>query len=173
MNIFATNYNPVVCAQQHCDVHVIKMILETAQLLSTAHVVTSGVQVAYKRTHENHPCALWVRASVQNYAWAYTLLVALLDEYKFRFGKIHKTSAHTVALSHIPNLPDVGLLPHAQAMPDEYKHWHPHTAYKQYVAAKLQEWGTRDRPIRTTYTRRCVPAFLHTVCRPLDTKLAV
>lgn len=160
MNIFATDKNPVICAQQHCDVHVIKMILETAQLLSTAHVVVTGVQVAYKKTHANHPCGIWVRESAHNYKWAYQLFVALLNEYTFRFGKVHKSAQYKKALSVIPPLPVIGLTKFAQAMPEVYRGTCSHAAYRRYIRAKLKEWTQRDKPMRTTYTRRGVPAFI-------------
>lgn len=161
MNIFATDTCPRITAQQHCDRHVIKMILETAQLLSTAHVVATGKQVAYKKTHENHPCAIWVRASVQNYSWAYSLLVALLDEYAYRFGKVHKTTQHKKVLSEIPPLPSVGLTPHAQAMPEIFRSADFVQSYQSYMRAKLTEWFSREKPLTIKFTRRNIPAFLY------------
>ena len=109
MNIFATDPDPTVCARQHCDVHLIKMVTETAQLLSAAHIVCDGVQVAYKKTHHNHPCAVWVRASAHNYRWAYTLLCCLLDEYTYRFNKKHATERFRKALAKTPTMPVLGL----------------------------------------------------------------
>ena len=73
MNIFYLAHNPTDCAQMHCDKHVVKMILETAQLLSTAHH-ERGSTAPYKSTHRNHPSAVWVRSGVKQYQWAYSAL---------------------------------------------------------------------------------------------------
>jgi hypothetical protein len=112
MNIFYLDNNPKVCAEMHNDKHCIKMILEYAQLLSTAHRVLDGVQsngfgktgrkqiryvlsdsresILYTATHINHPSAIWVRQSRDNYAWLWNLLKALCKEYTYRYGKVHK-----------------------------------------------------------------------------------
>ena len=68
MNIFYLDENHETCAQYHCDKHVIKMILETAQLLCCVHWV-SGVEAPYKKTHVNHPSSVWARESLTNYKW--------------------------------------------------------------------------------------------------------
>lgn len=60
MNIFYLDKDPKLCAQYHCDKHVVKMILESAQLLCTAVNEAAGKEVApYKSTHVNHPCSIW------------------------------------------------------------------------------------------------------------------
>jgi hypothetical protein len=114
MNIFILSENIQECAEYHCDTHVVKMIVELAQLLSTAHRVLDGVETQitkttktgkvrtrtthimtepfketlyYKATHANHPCGVWVRESAENYLWTYDLLVALCDEYFHRYGR--------------------------------------------------------------------------------------
>ncbi len=161
MNIFATHHNPTVCARHHCDVHLRKLIVETAQLLSTTHVVVTGQQVAYRKTHEHHPCAVWLRQSRYNYAWTVRLFDALLDEYTFRFNKIHATTAHAEALRVIPDLPNVGMTAFAQAMPEEFRSNKPHLAYRWYLRAKLASWQERPKPMRTCFTRREVPEFLY------------
>lgn len=92
MNIFALHQTPYESARDHCDKHVIKMILETAQLLSTAHRVLDGDKpgsVLYKATHKNHPCAKWVRECSANYHWAYSLFDYLNREYMARYNKTH------------------------------------------------------------------------------------
>ena len=70
MNIFYLDRNPILAADKQCDRHVVKMILETAQLLSTAHYELDGESPAYKPTHKNHPSAVWVRKSLDHYLWA-------------------------------------------------------------------------------------------------------
>ena len=71
MNIFYIDKDPIKAAQMACDKHVVKMILETAQLLCTAHRVIDGVDLQmnslleettmYRATHINHPSTKWVR----------------------------------------------------------------------------------------------------------------
>ncbi len=68
MNIFALDTDPVTCAQYHCDKHVIKMILESVQMLSTTCSIL-GAEAPYKPTHANHPCTKWVRESWENFGW--------------------------------------------------------------------------------------------------------
>lgn len=163
MNIFVTHPDPEISARKQCDVHLIKMVTECAQLLSTAHVVIDGKQIAYKKTHENHPCALWVRESVSNYKWAYEFYCSMLDEYEFRFDRMHASARYLFELSNVPNIPDLGLTPFAQAMPEEFRHANPCFAYRRYLRDKLAGWTARERKVRTTFTRRAVPLFLHNV----------
>ena len=109
MNIFILDPKPEIAAIMQCDKHVVKMVLETAQLLSTAHhelSETHGYSVdkdeLYKRTHKNHPCAIWVRTCPENYDWTYHHLIALLDEYTHRYGRTHKTSRLVFILRNNP-----------------------------------------------------------------------
>ena len=89
MNIFVVSPEPWKCANYLDDKRVIKMVLETAQLLATA-VNVSGGKATYKTTHLNHPCSIWVRSSRANYKWTLALFQELLREYENRYGKIHK-----------------------------------------------------------------------------------
>lgn len=154
MNIFYLDQKPWLAAQYHNDRHVVKMVLETAQLLSAAHHIldrdTPICQNVYKLTHKNHPCAVWVRASYQNYMWTYQLLQYLLAEYTFRYGKEHKTSRLMDYLQHIPNnIPPVPFTPVALAMPDELKLPNPVDAYRNYYRqgkAHLAKWTKRETP---------------------------
>jgi hypothetical protein len=96
MNIFYLDEDPKICAQYHCDKHVVKMIIEYAQLLSTAHRVLDGFEgygssksgnrqvkiwtihdsrdeILYKATHVNHPSNIWTRSSVKNYHYMFQL----------------------------------------------------------------------------------------------------
>ena len=112
MNIFYLDTKPDVCAEHHCDKHVVKMILEYAQLLSTAHRVLDGTEsvgisktgrkqtrfvlpdhresVLYSATHINHPSAAWVRQSKDHYIYLHRLLTYTCAEYTKRYGKVHK-----------------------------------------------------------------------------------
>ena len=145
MNIFYLNNDPKICAEMHLDKHVVKMILEYAQLLSTAHRVLDGTvstrlsksgrkqqyyplagerdNFLYSATHVNHPSAVWVRYSYENYEWLYKLFIALLDEYTHRYGRIHATARLIDALHtppiHIPK--GIGFTEPTPAMPNEVK----------------------------------------------------
>jgi hypothetical protein len=154
MNIFFLSFNPRIAAEHHCDKHVVKMILETAQLLYTAHeVLPPG---GYKKTHLNHPCAIWTRESQDNYIWLCQLGMALCVEYTFRYGKIHKTQAHIEWLTaNVPVLPQVGVTEIRQAMPIEYKRPNPVEAYQAYY----RENKFKLRGI-VAYSKREAPAFL-------------
>jgi hypothetical protein len=90
MNIFATSPNPLDCAIALDDKRLIKMILETAQLLSTAiHQYDPDNPALYKPTHTNHPCAVWVREDKRNFQWTIRHFAYLSEEYTARFGKTH------------------------------------------------------------------------------------
>ena len=145
MNIFYVHSDPKTCAQQHVDKHVVKMILEYGQLLSTAHRILDGTlsdgfsksgrrkksyvlqdsreSILYAATHANHPSAKWARHGEQNYRWLFTLFCELLDEYTFRYGKQHASSRLLTTLARPPkNIKmDEPFSPPWRAMPDEYK----------------------------------------------------
>jgi len=174
MNIFMLDNDPKLAAIYHCDKHAIKMILETAQLLSTAHRVLDGKlyidktannrsikrwklsspmmeRELYKATHINHPSAVWVRESKDNYIWTYELYKNLCKEYTYRYGKIHATDTKlTKLLSVLPtNIPDIGLTPIKQAMPDEYKNSDGVQAYRDYYNGEktsMLVWKNRPTP---------------------------
>jgi len=146
MNIFYLSENTKECAKMHNDKHCIKMILEYAQLLSTAHRVLDGVPtvsrrettgrqytsyklsddrdgVLYSATHINHPSAIWCRQSIQNYQWLWSLLVELCAEYTYRYGKVHKceSSGLVLELAESPkNIVDGPFTEPTPAMPEEY-----------------------------------------------------
>ncbi len=130
MNVFFLDVSPVKAAQMQCDRHVVKMILESAQLLSTAHRELDGDNWAdanglYKSTHKNHPSAIWARESKHNYDWLYDHFYALCDEYRYRYGKEHKSWTKLgVVLKNRPvnimRLPFDFYEP-PQCMPDKYK----------------------------------------------------
>lgn len=141
MNIFVLDKNPRIAAQMHCNTHVVKMILESAQMLSTAHRVLDGDCVVfrptggrkkkhwilpdstredwlYKVAHLNHPSTIWTRESKENYEWHYQLFVSLCDEYTYRYGKVHSTDTKLRQLLSNPpcNIKANGLTPFRLAM---------------------------------------------------------
>lgn len=132
MNIFVLDNDPEIAAKYHTDKHVVKMILESAQMMSTV-VRYSGIDFGYKSTHLNHPCTIWARASLSNWLWLGSLAYYLNLEFINRFGKTanHK-SYDLIASLPWPLIQDIGLTSFAQAMPDQYKNTDPVVAYRQY-----------------------------------------
>ena len=152
MNLFYLDRDPVEAARMQCDRHVVKMILETAQMLSTAHNELDGDQVAYKSTHKNHPSTVWVRSSAEAYEWAYTHMMALGREYTKRYGKVHKTIAeHANALGVLPTALIHCREPFVdppQCMYDECKRPDTVLAYQVYYNAKADEWAEAGKPMK-------------------------
>lgn len=151
MNIFYLDSDPNMCSQMHCDKHVVKMCVEYAQLMSTAHYVLDGNVNCYKPTHINHPSAIWARKSNGNYKWLYLLWKELLDEYAYRYGKIHASSKLKNVLCNLPiNIPDGNFSEPVQAMPDYYKNVDDSlSAYRNYYIgekSKLFSWKNRETP---------------------------
>lgn len=165
MNIFFLDENPSVAARHHCDAHVVKMVLETAQIMSAAHHVIDGDDAPtgiYKKTHANHPCAVWVRQSAANYEWTRELFGALLEEYEIRYKRQHKTGELWPTLSILPSklrfcTKSMNVAEVPQAMPDEYRVvGDPVTAYRRYYAnakTKMSRFGYR-------FYMRPIPAWI-------------
>ena len=140
MNIFYFDECPVVSAEAQPDKMLVKMPLETAQMLCTAHRVLDGDEYAdehglYKEAYKNHPCTIWARESRGNYEWLYIHFLALAMEYTYRYGKEHLsyTKLHEPLEKHPDNIHRGDMTPLAQAMPDEYKNDNPVVAYRDYV----------------------------------------
>lgn len=124
MNIFVLARDPYLAAKYHCDKHVVKMIIESGQMLSTAlRFYGHSGHGLYKTSHFNHPCSVWVRQSRQNFEWLCCLMDGLLDEYHIRYGarkdKSHKCEAvFAEALRCMKFLPKTPSTPHPKCMPD-------------------------------------------------------
>jgi hypothetical protein len=158
MNIFFLHVDPKKCAQMHVDKHVVKLILETCQMLCAVWHVTDPAQEfhepPYKLTHKNHPCTVWARTSVGNYDWLCQLGLELCNEYTYRYGKQHASQPYIKDMSEmIPPIHDIGFTTPAQAMPDTYKNRDPIVAYREYYIndkSKLHSWkgkiAGRDPP---------------------------
>lgn len=125
MNIFYLSTDPEKAAKYMYNKHVVKMILESAQLLCTAHIISDGenANVPYKVTHKNHPSAIWARESIANYQWLYNHMMALGEEYTRRYGKKHLTILKcSGVLSKAPaNVTKSEFTEMPQCMPDQYK----------------------------------------------------
>lgn len=177
MNIFFLHHDPKICAQYHHDKHVVKMIVETAQLLCSAHRILDGEMyydfgvrgqkikrwrmldeqieiILYKATHVNHPSNIWARTSHSNYIWLYELFESLSNEYTHRYGKVHASwSLLGDKLKATPNNINLGPMTKIpQAMPDIYKNKNPIVAYcNYYVGAKKSQ---------SKYTNRDIPRWM-------------
>lgn len=136
MNIFFLSKCPKRSARYQCDKHVVKMILESIQMLYCAHWILSNGEFVndsvfedetilkpYKKTHMNHPCNIWLRESYENYNWLCIHALELCKEYTRRYeGRVHKSEKHMVWLKENNPCPkDISFTIPPQAMPDEYK----------------------------------------------------
>ena len=152
MNIFFLDEDPTMSAQYHVDKHVVKMILETAQLLCGVHHATApdNTYVPYKLSHKNHPCSIWARTSLSNYLYLCELGLELCKEYTYRYGKRHKSQdVIEWCLINKPNVPDIEFTEPAKAMPDEYKVGDVVQSYRNYyMGAKsgFATWKNRQKP---------------------------
>ena len=157
MNIFFLNPSPVKAAQLQCDRHVVKMTLETAQLLCTAHQVLDGEDsTLYRITHKNHPSAIWARETSSNYCWLYEHFIALCNEYTFRYDKTHLTEIKFAdRLATQPQNIVVGpMTKFPLAMPDEFKSEDLVSSYQKFYLSKKQNFEMR-------WTKRKQPSWFH------------
>jgi len=180
MNIFILDTDPIVAAQWQCDKHVVKMIVESAQMLSTAHRILDGEQTRrpsksgktmvkywvhpnqeledtlYKAVHVGHPCTVWTMESVSNYIWHYQHWKALCIEYRFRYGKTHSTE--TLLTDVLRDAPrninyNKSLTPFALAMTHE-----PQCIYEGDPVRSYQEYyHTKQDRFKMKWTRRQIP----------------
>ena len=186
MNIFYLHEDPVRSAQLHCDKHVVKMIIEYAQMLSTAHRMLDGTQYIdqssgrrikrwrlanpymesflYKASHINHPSAVWVRENAIQYQYMYDMFVALCDEYTYRYGKVHMTDDKLRELLNVlPQNIKLGTWRQPPpAMPDYCKHKDSIISYHKYYANEKKgfaKWTNRERPafMAVSYTHLTLP----------------
>lgn len=164
MNIFYLDQNPQICASYHHDVHVRKMIIESAQILSGAIFNIFSISKYYRPTHLNHPVVKWAGSSVQNYQYTLDLLGALLDEFSYRFDKIHKTS---IIYDRIikDNVVD-DLKSHLKiewtdpplCMPDNFKGATALESYRAYYKGSKQ--FDKNNKFMAHYTKRQTPEFM-------------
>jgi hypothetical protein len=157
MNIFVTDSNPTVSARVLPDKHIVKMPLESCQMLSIIfsqwyynwgeiHKLDGEAYNTKKGAFRNHPCTQWAAKNIYNTAWLIAHGIALSTEYTHRYGKIHscnKTLFESKKLFHRKTGKSITCFSmadnFARAMPEEYKyddHIDTFTAYKMYVASK-------------------------------------
>jgi len=180
MNIFYLDNDPVVAAQMQCDAHVVKMVIESAQMLSTAHRMLDGIQyfdlstngrrirrwrldderenILYKAVHMNHPCTVWTRENTANYLWHYRHFVALCDEFTHRYGKTHATDKQLRKPlmnmpENIPHSPVISLP--ALAMEESCK------VEESTVDCYRRFYETKQTRFNMRWTNRRVPEWFH------------
>jgi hypothetical protein len=155
MNIFHLHKDPKTCAEYHCDKHVVKMIVETAQMLSTAYRrhFNDGADL-YKTAYPKHPMTIWVGDRGNNFQWSLELLDELLYQYKFRYEKEHRTK-YISDLLHNKYTSwqswDTEFTPPPLCMPDKCKHYDYITAYRIYYVNEKNF---------ATYTKVATPHFM-------------
>jgi hypothetical protein len=149
MNIFYVDSDPVIAAQQLVDKHVVKMPLETAQLLCSAFPQGAA---PYRRTHYNHPSAVWTRRSRANYEWLIKHGIALCEEYTKRYGKQHKSNI--VILWCQANIDQIEwgedfFTDPPECMPDDCKTGNSVQSYREYYRkykSYIYRWTNREKP---------------------------
>lgn len=151
MNIFILDLNIEKCAKYHCDKHVIKMPLEAAQMLCTAHfALNTNCDVPYKPTHINNPCSIWARRTKSNYEWLAKLGIELCFEYTHRYNKIRKLEEILKYLFSISyKITNGDLTEFAMAIPNKYKHSNIVESYREYYLNEkrnLFQWSNRKTP---------------------------
>jgi len=169
MNIFVLDGNPKAAAEMHCDKHIPKMIVESAQMLSTAHRILDGGEylapsksgkrmvkhyrlshhddLIYKAVHAKHPCTIWTMQSHNNYLWHYHLWRHLAEEFEYRFGKLHASweKLKDVLYDTPQNVVYGDMTPYALAMPDEYKVDCPVQSYRNYYLGDKTRFAKWDK----------------------------
>ena len=156
MNIFVLSRKPQLCAAYHCDKHVVKMIIEYTQMLSTCTYYCTGAS-PLKPTHKNHPCTLWVMKSIHNYRRLSELASYLCVEYTKRYGKIHALERVIKDLTKAPaGLPRTkNITPFVTVMPEQYVHKNPLRAYRDYYLydkVRFARWKYTKTPYRFSFS---------------------
>ena len=150
MNIFVLDLDIEKCARYHCDQHVVKMILESAQIICTA-LNERGFTTPYKSTHVKHPSVVWAGASYANLKWLKRLARALNKEYRYRY-RTSKNHGSFAVIERIEGMKfdSTGLTDFPQAMPERYRvPGDPVEAYRNfYIGEKLRfaRWTRRRKP---------------------------
>ena len=156
MNIFASFKCPHRSAQFLDDSRVVKMVVESAQMLSTALRFSGcSAQTLYRVTHANHGCNVWVRGNRSHYLWLVDHYEALCLEYLYRFDKFHVTHLMLPPeyfRKHGNRLPEGKLrrfANHARhsGLELDFTHLPVHDAYQAYLFAR---WEQQVKPCRCT-----------------------
>lgn len=151
MNIFVLDHDIQSCVRYHCDRHIVKMMTEYVQLLSSA-LILSGETAPYKLTHKNHPCAIWARESLSNYLWLWDLANEVGKEYTYRYGKIHLSHSRLLeGCKRNIKLPENGLTPFVNC-----------TTHKDIpnIVEAYREYYRTDKKDFITWKNREIPEWL-------------
>lgn len=189
MNLFILHEDPVIAAQMQCDKHVPKMIVESGQMLSTAHRVLDGFLdrrpsksgktrvkywdlylgqndleaelLLYKAVHVGHPCTQWTMRSGENYDWHYQHFIALAQEYTYRYGKVHATAERlgSALYTQPRNIPHVGFTPFELAMKSNPECMFPEDPVKSYRLF----YQTKQHRFKMVWTKRNRPEWFNNV----------
>jgi hypothetical protein len=179
MNIFVLDECACEAARLQCDKHVPKMVVESAQMLSTVHRMLDGTEtripsksgkrmvkawimddpdddaLLYKAVHMNHPCTVWSRVNRDNYQWHWLHFKALCDEFTYRYGKVH--ASETRLLNRLKKYPKN--LPHGKrtswplAMGSNPECMFPNDPVKSY----RMFYQTKQNRFNMNWTKRSVP----------------
>jgi len=183
MNVFVLHTDPVVAARMQCDRHVVKMTVESAQMLSTAHRMLDGEpskrpsksgkrmvphftlpdwreQTFYKAVHFHHPCTVWTMKSSENYFWHWRHFESLCKEYTFRYGKVHRSEDLLLeALRRAPdNIPEGALSKWPLAMGAA-----PQCKTDDVVLSYRAFYQTKQERFKMVWSRRNIPEWFNAV----------
>jgi len=168
MNIFVLDENPTLAAVDMCNKHVVKMVVETAQILSTvfrlkaeerwpclSHKDAGNFPRLYRATHVKHPAVKWVAESVHNTEWLWQHQIALVQEYLKRYKKFHKTQTVINELEQVRHGMWGGFgdwqkhTEFAQCMPPQYRTDDAIVSYREYYVAEkstFAKWAPWAKP---------------------------
>ncbi|MBF0184673.1 MAG: hypothetical protein HQM06_09830 [Magnetococcales bacterium] len=156
MNLFFLDREIARAVRYHSDQHVVKMALESTQILCSA-LWRHGVAAPYRPTHANHPTVLWAGDNLCHYRWMVRFALALCKEYTYRFGKIHRCQSILRALPTTPPLPDTEWHDPPQAMPEIYRSADAIQGYRRYYQAEKSSFASKGT---AKWSRRRVPPFM-------------
>ena len=158
MNIFYLDRDPELAAVYQYNKHVVKMVLESAQMLCTAHRHYGNEDVPYKTAHLNHPSTIWCRQNKNHYRWLYNHMIQLGKEYYVRYGKEHLTitKCKEPLACYPPGIPEGRFIQPPQAMPDVYKRdCAVHAYWLYYVYDKAHIYNkNKERKYDTKFIKK-------------------
>ena len=159
MNIFGIDTDTTSCATYHTDRHIVKMPLETAQMVSFVYYhkdlwdgEVPNLLMNFSAGHDKHPCSLWLRENLVNFLWTCEFGIKLIEEYRFRYDSQKHERCKMIfewALDNLPNLPVAEFTSFAKAMPEEYKVDCSVESYRNYYRvgkSELHQWTKRNKP---------------------------
>lgn len=171
MNIFVLDSNPMLAAQSLCDKHVVKMTLESTQMLCTV-ANKLGLETPYKSAHSNHPATVWVGTSRSNCSWAWWNALHISYEYTYRYRQIHKCHSIILDLQDLSfKLPNVGFTPHPLCMPNDLWTKNPTASYRMYYLTSkkhMAQWNKRRKAPKWWIESKAVlgqPQWWKEVCK--------